>query len=86
MAIKTLLIEYDDTHDDGMGGYSLRVPAVEVVRCRDCKHFYDGRRDTANGWVDVFTCDSEQWSTVSLMPSHEVEPDGFCAWGERRDG
>lgn len=63
-----------------------RLSEEEVVRCRDCKHFCDGRRDTAIGWVDVFTCDSEQWSTVSLMPSHEVEPDGFCSWGERRDG
>lgn len=58
---------------------------VQVVRCRDCKHFYEDRRDTSIGWVNVLVCDSKQWSTSSLMPSHTVEPDGFCAWGERRD-
>lgn len=44
----------------------------KVVRCRDCEHYdsYDGGR-----------CYSEQWSTASLMPSHRVTPDGFCAWG-----
>lgn len=84
MTVKTLLIEYDDAHGDVMGCYPLRAPAVEVVRCRDCKYFCEGRRDTANGWVDVFVCYSEQWSTFSLMPSHEVEPDGFCAWGEKK--
>ena len=62
-----------------------RLSDEEIVRCRDCKHVYEDRRDTATGWVDVFACDSEQWSTVSLMPSHEVDPEGFCAWGERRD-
>ena len=57
----------------------------EIVRCRDCRHFYEDRRCSSIGWVGVFVCDSEQWSTSSLMPSHKVEPDGFCAWGERRD-
>lgn len=60
----------------------LREP---IVRCRDCKHFCEDRRDTSIGWMDVFVCDSKQWSTSSLMPSHEVEPDGFCAWGERKE-
>ena len=63
-------------------GVSIRE---EIVRCRDCKHFSEDRRDTSIGWVGVFVCDSEQWSTSSLMPSHKVEPDGFCAWAERRD-
>lgn len=57
----------------------------EVVRCRDCKHFYEDRRDTSIGWVNVFVCDSKQWSTSSLMPSHTVEPDGFCAWGTKTE-
>lgn len=56
-----------------------------IVRCRDCKYFYEDRRCTSIGWVDVFVCDSEQWSTSSLIPSHKVEPDGFCAWAIRRD-
>lgn len=43
----------------------------EVVRCKDCANYYNGR------------CESEHWSTASLMPSHRVTPDGFCAWGEK---
>jgi len=58
----------------------------EIVRCRDCKHFCEDRRDTSIGWVDVFVCDSEQWSTSSMMPSHKVQPDGYCAWGEPKEG
>lgn len=57
-----------------------------VVRCRDCRWFNEDRRDTSIGWVDVFVCDSEQWSTSSMMPSHKVQPDGYCAWGERKEG
>ena len=60
--------------------------AGEITRCRDCKYSYEDRRDTSIGWVDVFVCDSKQWSTSSLMPSHKVTPDGFCKWGEPREG
>ena len=39
-----------------------------VVRCRDCKHY------TYSSW---HRCD-----LYSI--AHEVEPDGFCKWGERK--
>ena len=41
----------------------------EVVRCRDCEHFYDDS-----------LCDLglENIGLYSM-----VEPDGFCAWGKR---
>ena len=45
---------------------------VEVVRCRDCKHFMSG---------DLCKLQDE-WNE---FPWLEVEPDGFCAWGERKD-
>ena len=45
---------------------------TKITRCRDCKHCYEDRRDTSIGWVSVFVCDSEQWSTSSLIPSHKV--------------
>ena len=40
----------------------------EIVRCRDCKHYEPNT-------YSHFTCE--------LLTFH-VEPDGFCAWGERR--
>ena len=43
-----------------------------VVRCRDCKHF--------NGWA----CEQSECSYCGEL-THRVEPDGFCAWGERRE-
>ena len=45
----------------------------EVVRCRDCA-FFRGK-----DW----RCTSYQWHNCDESP--EVEPDGFCAWGEKRD-
>ena len=45
----------------------------EIVRCRDCVYFDKYEND------EISVCyrfDNEQ---------PIVEPDGFCAWGERRD-
>lgn len=69
MTVKTLLIEYDDANGDVMGGYPLRAPAVEVVRCRDCYFSLAHGHGCARN-QDIF----------------DTDPDGFCSWGERRDG
>ena len=78
MTVKTLLIEYDDTHGDGMGGYPLHAPAVDVVRCRECRHFTPkGTHVFSDGVVnDDFCHYIRSWML-------QVSPDGFCAWGER---
>ncbi|MBQ9002680.1 MAG: hypothetical protein IJ087_12585 [Eggerthellaceae bacterium] len=44
----------------------------EIVRCRDCAFFRE------KDW----RCTSYQWRNCDESP--DVEPDGFCAWGERR--
>lgn len=41
----------------------------EIVRCMDCEHY------THSSW---HRCD-----LYSI--AHEVEPDGFCAYGERKE-
>lgn len=74
--------EYIYGTDEHMGHW---LTGERIVRCRDCVHCYEDRRNTAIGWVDRFACDSKQWSTSSLMPSHTIEPNGYCAWGERRN-
>lgn len=43
----------------------------EIVRCRDCRFFNCL-------WVDCYVC---KRNGEKFMPF--VEPDGFCAWGER---
>ena len=47
----------------------------EVVRCRDCKRFSldNSDHDYRTGWW------CKRWYTDM------VKPDGFCAWGERRE-
>lgn len=45
----------------------------EVVRCRDCAHAHEGAR-----YCDRFT-------GCGLSDFVDVKPDGFCAWGERRE-
>lgn len=47
-----------------------------IVRCRDCERFAkdDSDHDYRSGWW------CKRWNTDM------VKPNGFCAWGERRDG
>lgn len=42
----------------------------EIVRCRDCKHYHPEMYNNIN--CEWFMSD--------------VEPEGFCAWGERKEG
>lgn len=53
----------------------------EIVRCRDCKHsFKDGALcNLFASWIPVAGGDE-----YAELPA-DVEPNGFCAWGERRD-
>lgn len=58
------------------GTFGLReCTGEEIVRCKDCEYFCN--HEHANG---------TEWQTCSYFDSEyaEVEPDGFCAWGERR--
>ena len=52
-----------------------RGDAVEVVRCRDCACFSvdDSDHDYRTGWW------CKRWYTDMVMP------DGFCAWGVRKE-
>ena len=45
----------------------LTVDAVEVVRCKDCKHCNEG-------------------FCVGYHAHHDIMPDDFCSYGERKDG
>lgn len=45
------------------------VDAVEVIRCKDCKHYF-------HYGDEVYGC-----RTFGMM---KTRPDGFCSYGERR--
>ena len=54
-------------------GNELNPDGLPVIaRCRDCKFSVDNGKYCAEGCAD-----SWDW--------RNVEPDGFCAWGERRE-
>lgn len=56
---------------------------VHVVRCRDCEHFIDMSGTSYPSYCykhTTFDADGEFDNVFS------VEPDKYCAWGERRDG
>lgn len=44
-----------------------------IVRCKNCKHVYE-HHDARGRWL---LCD--------LHTYFHVGPEGFCAWGERRE-
>ena len=50
------------------------VDAVEVVRCKDCKHF-----DTCDFDGDVLV------GCMNLSGLTDVSPNGFCSYGKRRE-
>ena len=50
------------------------VDAVEVVRCKDCKHFYK--------YLSEEKADGVCWHNNS---DFEVTYNHFCSWGERRE-
>ena len=61
--------------DELMDEKLASIGYVKVVRCRDCKRFSldDSDHDYRSGWW------CHRWNTDM------VKPDGFCAWGVRRD-
>ena len=58
------------------------LPVLErIVRCRDCKHSHkDGTLcNFFASWVPIAGGDEYECMPV------EVEPDGFCKWGEPKE-
>ena len=54
----------------------------EIVRCRDCRYCRKHNMRAYGGYRDQLLCHHFSMSSGAGWP---VEPDGFCAWGERRD-
>lgn len=57
----------------------------EIVRCSDCKHArhyrpIDWRTGKPHETVEEWYC---EWHSNAEGAS-EIEPKGYCAWGERR--
>lgn len=61
---------YTDIKPETVFGHRLRE---EIVRCRDCEYFLCL-------WIDGYVC---KRNGKKFMPW--IDPDGFCAWAERRE-
>lgn len=58
-------------HIDG----EITLARKEIVRCRDCD-YYD-HWDASGPYREKHVC--------GYWDYYEINPDGFCAWGERKD-
>ena len=61
---------FNDTPLDALkmvSNWITEATAVEVVRCRDCKHYNEG-------------------FCAGYHAHHDIMPDDFCSYGERKDG
>lgn len=62
-----------------------KAPAIEIVRCRDCKYFreytteYSGKTEKADGDCHIRRMNSDNEQFVAC------QYDDFCSYGERRE-
>lgn len=58
--------------EDGRDVTIAQIHYAFIIPCQECRYFHalDG------------TCHSWHWHNWEEAP--DAEPDGFCAWGERR--
>ena len=70
-------VEYDT-----FNGTYTQKRHEEIVRCRDCKHCREHDMRAYSSDSDQLLCHHFSMSSGAGWP---VEPDGYCAWGERRD-
>lgn len=65
----------------GRGQQSIHLTDIEIVRCRDCKHMH-----TIPSWLgmDIDECWLHADNESGALGKNFTEPDGYCAWGERR--
>lgn len=58
----------------------LAITLPNVVRCKDCKYYYEADNYHPSGNYVRRCC--KYFDTYD----DEVMPDGFCSWGERIEG
>lgn len=77
----TEYIGYKDATGEGL--CNMGLTDEEIIRCRDCEHYQlcnEGFCICSRGWVVAY--DEADGHDHKLRI--EVEPDGYCAWAQRR--
>ena len=75
----------DEANSDGAYGYvdakqiseAPTIGAVEVVRCKDCKH-YKPQKKSAH-WEN-------RANYCNRVVTIKMQPNDFCSYGKRKDG
>lgn len=66
--------------------HMTHLPVLEeIVRCRDCEHFNDYHFKCHRPAHIIDAHGNLYWQSEGLMSVTDAGPDGYCAWGERRD-
>lgn len=67
---------------DGTAHVITTLHYAFVIPCRECKHMY-----VVRDWLgmDVKECWLHADRETGAFGKVRTEPDGFCAWGERRE-
>ena len=68
---------YSETDVANLLLHAPTVDAVEIVRCRDCKH-YKPQKKSAH-WEN-------RANYCNRVVTIKTQPDDFCSYGERKDG
>ena len=85
MSIRAFLVQYIGSAFNLLDKFEREVTVIidsngrefkPIVWCRDCKHLLTQEP------TGLLVCEREHDKSNWYMP---VEPDGFCAWGERRN-
>ena len=81
------IIECDYDFDEGWIPDEQRE---EIVRCCDCKHGHEVtwpvQSEIPSNYLDCSGYLVETWDYYNDdFKDNPVPPDGFCAWGERRE-
>ena len=59
--------------NENQARYIESLDVVEVVRCKDCKHYME------------YPKSKKMCCYVHILTPHFMLPDGFCCYGERKD-
>ena len=87
-----LIAEYDRVHigEPGKARKLIEdaptVEAVEIVRCRECKHAVEIEKDYISALFIDGTKQCELGRADTLFGYSITTNDGFCDSGERKDG
>ena len=73
------IVQYIVNHSKKVIEEAQAVYAEPVVRCKDCKWFYETKDE-----MDSLLCLNRQWDNGQPWRA-AVKPDDFCSYGERKE-